>query len=110
LDASETTILVKDADGNIVRQEVLGAQQAGEYTVQWDGKDSKGNIVSDGAYRIEVTAKDEDGASVSVTYGIRARVTGIAFEDGITYLLLNGQKVPLSEITEIHEGGSSDGQ
>ncbi len=32
----------------------------------------------------------------------------ITFEEGITYLLLNGQKVPLSEITEIHEGESSD--
>ncbi|MBN2209342.1 MAG: flagellar hook capping protein [Candidatus Coatesbacteria bacterium] len=109
-DASEITILVKDSDGNVVRQEVLGTQEAGEYTVQWDGKDSQGNMVSDGAYRVEVIANDEDGASVSVSYGIRARVTGIAFEEGVTYLLLNGQKVPLSEITEILEGGSQDGQ
>jgi len=109
-DASEVKILVKDADGSVVREEVLGAQEAGEYTVEWDGKDSSGNTVSDGTYSVEVIAKDEDGVSVSTTYGIRARVTGISFEEGITYLLLSGQKVPLSEITEIHEGESSDGE
>jgi len=109
-DASEVKILVKDADGSVVRDEVLGAQEAGEYTVDWDGKDSNGNSVSDGTYSVEVIAKDEDGVSVSTTYGIRARVTGISFEEGITYLILNGQKVPLSDITEIHEGDSSDGE
>lgn len=107
-DASEVKIRVKDADGSIVREEVLGAHEAGEFTVEWDGKDSLGNTVSDGAYVVEVVAKDESGDDVSVTYGIRARVTGISFEEGITYLLLNGQKVPLSEITEIHQGESSD--
>ncbi len=109
-DASEIKILVQDADGSVVREEVLGAQEAGEYTVEWDGKDSQGNTVSDGTYTVQVIATDEDGVSVSVTYGIRARVTGISFDEGITYLLLNGQRVPLSEITEINEGESSDGE
>ncbi|HUT03460.1 MAG TPA: FlgD immunoglobulin-like domain containing protein [bacterium] len=106
--ASEVKLQVKDEDGTVVREETFSALEAGEHVFEWDGKDSDGNAVSDGEYTFEVTAKDEDGESVGVKSGIRARVTGIAFDQGITYLIMNGQKVPLSEVSEIQEGESSN--
>jgi len=107
-DASEVKVLVKDKDGNVVREEKLSGLESGEHVFKWDGKDSDGNAVSDGDYTFEITAKDEDGESVGLTSGILGRVTGIAFDQGITYLIMNGQRVPLSDVSEIQEGESSN--
>lgn len=106
-DAAEVKIRISDADGTPVKDIQMGSLEAGEYTFDWDGTDTNGNKVSSGVYTFEVIATNVEGESVSATYGIRSRVTGISFEAGITYLLLNGQKVPLSEISEIYEAGAA---
>ena len=107
-DASELEIRIKDSDGSLVRTVDLGSMEEGEYFYEWDGTDSNGNTVADGVYQFEIVASSDDGMSIEASSGVRARVTGISFEDGVTYLLLNGQKVPLSDITQVYEGEDSN--
>jgi len=109
-DAADVRARIFDRDGSLVREVKLGSQEKGDYTFEWDGKDSSGSTVSDGDYTFEIVATDTDGGTVSVDYGVRARVTGVSFSDGVTYLVLGNQSVPLSEITEVYEGGSQDGE
>jgi flagellar basal-body rod modification protein FlgD len=97
---------IYDQRGTRVRTVSLGPADAGRRSFIWDGKDDAGNPLSDGVYTVEFQASDIDGNSVPVTTETTARVTGVAFENNITYLLLeNGERVSLGEIKEIREGG-----
>jgi hypothetical protein len=55
------TIQVFTLDGNLVRQlERSGSKAAGEYVVEWDGKNSGGRVVARGMYFIRIVAPDID--------------------------------------------------
>ncbi len=97
---------IYDRTGARVRMLNLGSAGAGRGSFLWDGKDDAGNSLPDGIYTVEFQAADADGNSVPVTTETTARVTGVVFENSITYLLLeNGERVSLGEIKEIREGG-----
>ncbi len=97
---------IYDQNGTRVRTVSLGPSDAGKRSFLWDGKDEAGNSLPDGIYTVEFQASDIDGNPVPVTTETTARVTGLTFENNITYLLLeNGERVSLGEIKEIREGG-----
>lgn len=58
LDAAADSVTVKILDqyGNLVRSQNLGAQPAGNATFTWDGKNNAGTAVTDGTYKLEVSA------------------------------------------------------
>lgn len=81
-----TTIVVKDMNGNIVYSE-QGKVTSGTHEFTWDGKDSNGNQLEDGAYKIEVSTKvasSETAASVVTT--VFGRVTGVASDSSGVYV------------------------
>ena len=63
--ASEVTIEITDADGEIVRTLSLAGGVAGTNTTAWDGLDNLGNPVPDGDYTFSVTAEDASGQGVA---------------------------------------------
>jgi hypothetical protein len=52
------TIKVYDLLGQAVADLYSGNAQAGTYTLNWDGKDNSGNVVSSGSYIYKMTAGD----------------------------------------------------
>lgn len=54
--ADNVTVTIKDAAGMAVDQVDLGAHPAGVATFAWDGKNSAGAVMPDGAYKFEITA------------------------------------------------------
>lgn len=54
--ADQVTVTIKDAKGNVVASEMLGAQKAGNVTFSWDGKTTSGTTAADGSYTFEVSA------------------------------------------------------
>lgn len=106
-DASSVSISVYDSDGNMVRKISLGETSAGDNSYTWDGKDSNGNKLSDGEYSIEVSAVDSSGNTVTASTKSEGTVTGITYNNGVTYLVIDGKtKIQLGDITEINEGGA----
>jgi len=102
--AAEVTISIKNGAGKVVRTEVLGAQSAGPNSYVWDGKDDLGNQLSEGFYRFSVDAKDSGGKALQAETRSAGYVTGIDFDDGMTYVVLDGTKrVYLSDIRSIEE-------
>jgi len=100
------TLNINNSSGEVVRTIELGKQPAGGNKYTWDGTDNNGNPLPDGPYTMEFTAADADGNSVPVSTDTLSMVTGISFEDGITYLDLdNDTRVSLGKIKEIWEGG-----
>jgi flagellar basal-body rod modification protein FlgD len=101
-DASSVSISIYDGAGNVVATKEAGPQSGGENSYIWDGTDSAGNQMPEGTYTFEVQAKDSTGKSVDSLTSSSGTVTAVVFEDGNTYLTLNGgRSVHLSDIESI---------
>ena len=100
-DVSIVTVNIYAEDGNLLRSLNQGAANAGKHEIDWDGKDANGNTVPDGIYTFEVKAVDNKGNDVQTKNFVSGQVTGITFEEGTTYLLLGGLKVPVGAVVEI---------
>ena len=101
-DATSVAINVYDANNKLVRTIVPGGQQAGEQSFAWDAKTTAGADVAQGSYTFEVLASDSNGNSVGTTTMLTGVVDGITFEEGITYVFVQGQKIPVGDILEIN--------
>ncbi|MFA7437622.1 flagellar hook capping FlgD N-terminal domain-containing protein [Castellaniella sp.] len=70
--AASTEVTIFDASGAPVRRMDLGPLPVGVHPLVWDGTDDAGATVPDGSYRLEIQAKDEEGAllaSQALTHG-----------------------------------------
>jgi flagellar hook assembly protein FlgD len=71
--------------------------------IEWDGKNTLGDIVTDGEYSYSVSAYDSNDAKVSSTPLIGGLVEGITFQEGGIVLIINGQTIGLNEVLEIKQ-------
>lgn len=108
-DVSSCTIMVKDMSGNIVYTET-GNKVAGTHNFKWDGKDSNGSQLEDGAYQIVVNtsvAAGETAATVITT--ILGKVTGVASDSSGVYIGLGDSVTAnLSDILTVRDGSYLD--
>jgi len=102
-DAGSVTIKIYNQDMKLVRTVEAGAQNSGSQEWSWDGKDNEGNQLAAGDYTFEVSAADVNGEEVAVTTYLKGIVTGVTFENGITYLLLGKQKVALGDVVRVND-------
>ena len=99
----DVTVTIKDSSGSLVRTIQLDHLDGGIGSIQWDGLKSTGDPALDGNYTFTVTAVDAQGNSAAVTPLSFGRVSGVSFENGLTYLNVGGEKVPLSGILSVRE-------
>ena len=100
-------IMVKDLDGNVVYSE-QGKIVAGTHDFEWDGKDSDGNQLPDGAYQIVVSTKVGSGeTSATVTTTIFGKVTGVA-SNGVYIGLGDAVTAGLGDILTIRDDNYFD--
>lgn len=95
--------LVNTETGGIVVDRTIGTLGAGMHEFVWDGYDDNEQKVSDGIYRVYVTAYDNGGNSVKVsgqqTSGL---VTGYEKDsDGTMYLIMGDAAVALSNVLAV---------
>ena len=105
LGAPAHTVLVNiyDSNGNYVRtieSQLLGA---GENMLEWDGRDQTGYSVPDGRYSFEVMAADFDGYPIAAVSYLSAQVTGVSFEDHMTYVLTEDAKYAVADIRRVRQ-------
>ena len=65
--ADSVTVSFQDANGAVVHTRTLGAQQAGNVAVTWDGKNEAGDYVAGGPLRMIVTAVKNGQTSNAAT-------------------------------------------
>ena len=99
--AKSVVVTIYDATGNFVRDYQKTALAAGKQSLTWDGRDRNGNKVADGAYTFEVQAVDPKDAKLNVTTYSKGTVTGVTFEDGITYLVTGRNKTAIGDVTQV---------
>ena len=104
--AAKVVINVQDASGALVRQIQLGAQNAGDRSVLWDGKDASGKAARAGLYNFEINAFDLNGKQVQALARVQGIVTGVRLDGSEPVLEIGTLQVPLSAVTSVRTGGS----
>ncbi|MEC9072853.1 MAG: flagellar hook assembly protein FlgD [Myxococcota bacterium] len=102
--ADKVTVQVLDETGEVVRNMDMGSMSPGQKTAEFDGRDDDGNQLPAGSYTIQISAFDEDGASVDVSTLSKGVVSGVTFEAGYPKLRLqDGREITLNQILEVTE-------
>jgi len=101
--ATEITVEIRDADGNVVRTMSVPPQKEGQQQVAWDGLDSDGQHVAAGTYTYSVSARDADGNTVQATTYFEGRVTEVRYENGSVILLMGDRRVLLGDVISLRE-------
>jgi len=98
--ATEVEISIFDSSGNVMRTETLENFGKGDHTWEWNGKDSNGRNVSDGIYRVVVSAKNGDQELPALTF-VEGIAEKVRFSQNGAELIVNGIKIPLGDVEEI---------
>lgn len=97
-------VTIYDAEGTVVRTLTLSQLQAGDHSINWDGKDNNGNKLDKGDYGFEISLKDPQGKDVTASGYNKGIVTGVDYVDGQAYLLVNGGMIPLASVRHVAQG------
>lgn len=65
--ASDVTVSIVDASGQIVRSFGLGPVKSGVESFVWDGTLEGGDLAPEGSYRVQIEAVSEEGNALPVT-------------------------------------------
>ncbi|MCR9104346.1 MAG: flagellar hook assembly protein FlgD [Gammaproteobacteria bacterium] len=98
--SSEVTLYVQDTAGRLVHSRTLGAVNAGELGVQWDGMDNDGNPMPPGEYRVSAEAVI-GGQVQAVSVYAHAQVESVTIDQAnasVTLNLVGGDQVALSSV------------
>lgn len=101
--ASNVVINIYDPDNHLVDTIRCGSQEKGAHVATWQGTNLGGSTVQAGTYKFTVSAVDQSGQSVDATTMLSGKVDGIAFEGGVCYVTIGGQKIPIGDIIEIKQ-------
>lgn len=87
---AETCVVnINDDKGQLVRSVSMGRQEKGDIDLTWDGKDMRGNQVTDGNYTYEVEAFNFYGEKISVRSMTTGKVTAVNYNNGIADVKLD---------------------
>jgi flagellar basal-body rod modification protein FlgD len=100
-ETADVEMVIYDSEGNEILRSSTEGVAAGTYDISWDGTDADGNRVEDGAYTYRIRAYDEAGDSVAVSLEHCGIVTGVTYQDGKPYLLVNGSRVDPENVQEV---------
>ncbi|MDR1044206.1 MAG: hypothetical protein LBP33_03685 [Candidatus Adiutrix sp.] len=113
-EASKLIIYIVNADGQQVRMLDKGLVAAGSTTaLDWDGRDSKGNKVADGAYKFQVQATSVTGEILEdgVYPEVSGKITSVSFDaSGQPIVHMGHASLNLSQVIQILESGQLTGQ
>jgi len=99
-DVADNVITISDSTGKTVRT-LTGETGKGAHSITWDGKDTNGQQVADGVYKIAISAANADKTQASATIGITGVVTGVTLVDQNPMLAIGGVTVPLANVLSV---------
>jgi len=101
--ASGMKLEVMDARGNVVRDQIIGAQPPGDVTLTWDGRDGAGAVVADGSYTFKATVT-AGGATSQIPVKTLATVRSVSQDNPASELMVlvdGGRSVKMSSLQRI---------
>ncbi len=100
--ADKAQLFVTDAAGRLVHTSEL-QNVSGNQTFAWDGKDSNGRQLTDGAYTLRVVAQDAAENEINVTMKQAGVVSAVEFDNNTPVLTVNGSGIQLSDVITVRD-------
>lgn len=99
---SDLKMNIYDASNQLVGQQLLGPQAAGELTFVWEGADDNGQLLPAGAYRFEAIAMGADGPQqLSTALSANVDSVTVGASGALTLNVAGVGPVALSDVSEI---------
>ena len=76
-ESTKTSLEIRDGSGTLVLEKELGTFETGKHTLQWDGKNSKGEPLKDGIYTYTIRARDINENNFEVPLSSKAIISGV---------------------------------
>jgi flagellar basal-body rod modification protein FlgD len=99
-DAANTTLTVTNSNGQVVYSGP-GETASGGHDFTWDGKDSGGNQLPDGVYKLSVSASAPDGSAIQSAIAFKGVVDEVNMTGNEPLLMIGPMGVPLSQVSAI---------
>ena len=101
--AEPVDIAITNSAGVKVR-EVSATSTAGSNSFTWDGKDSSGTTLADGAYTVAINGTDAGGTTKAVPFTVTGTATGVTNSNGAVTLQLGALSVDFSKVQSVASG------
>ena len=88
------------SDAGVKLRDAVVSSQAGHNTWSWDGRDSQGNVVPDGAYRTIVSGQTGD-TTQTLPFTVSGTATGVKKSGNALQVELGALKVDLSAVQSL---------
>lgn len=100
---SDGTLSIMDLNGKTVKTIDLDSLEGeqGVLAFEWDGKNSAGEQMESGYYRVQANYKNKDGEAVETSFGVYP-VESVRFDQGEAYMKLGSSYVPMDYIAEFY--------
>ncbi len=102
--ASKVTVEIVDDNGQVLRTLTATGMMMGDRSIDWDGRDNRGNNVPTGQYQVRVSATAQGGGMVAAQPLAIGTVSGVRFVNGNPMLLVDGLEIPFGAVLEITNG------
>ncbi len=99
--ASEVTVKVRDAEGNVVRTYNLKNLKEGANKLTWNGEDEKAMKAAQGEYQFIAEAKMSDGRKMGVKTDFEGMITGVSYASDGPVLHVGNQAIRFSDVKKI---------
>ena len=100
-DASEVELLVRDLDGNKMKEFKVTNLKKGSNKITWNATNEAGEKVIQGRYDVVIKAKDSYGKGVGAETKVQGRITGVNYTAQGPMILVGNQTITLAEIQKI---------
>ena len=105
--AGPVTIAITNSDGeNLYDASVNASAGANNWT--WDGTDSSGGTLPDGAYNVAVTSTAADGSATAVPFTVTGTATSVDSEANNLTLNLGAVNVPFTSIASVNRPATTN--
>jgi flagellar basal-body rod modification protein FlgD len=100
-DAEKVTINILNSNNQLITTIDQSDVKAGKGLFTWSGLDSQGDEVPAGDYTFNVFAEDGLSNSIPVETLSSGTVSEVIFDEGTSYAVVNGVKIPTTQITQV---------
>ncbi|HUZ72625.1 MAG TPA: flagellar hook capping FlgD N-terminal domain-containing protein [Stellaceae bacterium] len=104
--AANTSLVVTDANGNIVYS-TTGDTTAGSHSFVWNGTTNSGQHMPSGAYSLSVIASDSTSNPITASIDSIGTVSSVGVSNGQATFSVGGIAVPMSELVAVNPSNST---
>jgi flagellar basal-body rod modification protein FlgD len=101
-EAKTAVVVIKDSSGAVIRS-LSGETDKGRHEMSWDGRNTSGSVVPDGAYSVQVVAVNGEGESLESGVTVYGKVTDVASDNKETLLAMGKVVTTVDKVLTVRD-------